>query len=66
MAGRCIIFLALRRDPALEAKVDEVIAAMAPVQMKDGYINTYFQLEYPQGRWTYLAFGHEMYTAGHV
>lgn len=58
--------LAVRRDPELESKVDDVIAGISAAQMSDGYLNTYFQLEYPEGRWTFLAFGHEMYSAGHL
>jgi DUF1680 family protein len=58
--------LAARRDPQLEAQVDEVISLIAAAQMKDGYLDTYFQLVYPAGRWKYLAFGHEMFCAGHM
>lgn len=58
--------LALRRDTELEAKVDEVISYIAAAQQRDGYINTYFQLVQPDARWTFEAFGHEMYNAGHM
>ncbi len=58
--------LVQKHDPDLEAKIDEVIAYAAAAQMPDGYLNTYFQLVYPEGRWSFLAFGHEMYTAGHM
>jgi DUF1680 family protein len=58
--------LAQRPDPQLEARVDDVIAKIAAAQMKDGYIDTYFQLVYPEGRWKFLAFGHEMFCAGHL
>lgn len=58
--------LAVRRDPDLEAQVDELIASISAAQMKDGYLDTYFQLEYPEGRWTFLAFGHEDFCAGHL
>ena len=58
--------LVLHRDPDLEAKVDEVIAYIAAAQQRDGYINTYFQLVQPEARWTFEAFGHEMYNAGHM
>ena len=58
--------LALKADSALEATVDDVIARIGAAQMPDGYLNTYFQLVDPQGRWTNLAFCHEMYTAGHM
>jgi DUF1680 family protein len=43
--------LAAHRDPDLERKIDEVISLIAAAQMKDGYLDTYFQLVYPEGRW---------------
>jgi DUF1680 family protein len=58
--------LAARRDPDLEAKVDEVIASIGAAQMKDGYLDTYFQLVYPDGKWKFMAFGHECFCAGHL
>ena len=58
--------LAQRPDPELEARVDDVISKIAAAQMKDGYLDTYFQLVYPEGRWKFLAFGHEMFCAGHM
>ena len=58
--------LAVHPDPQLAASIDEVIASIASAQMKDGYLDTYFQLMYPSGRWLYLAFGHEMFCAGHM
>jgi DUF1680 family protein len=57
--------LALTPDPALEAKVNEVIGLIAAAQQKDGYLNTYIQLANPQARWTNLAFFHEDFNAGH-
>jgi uncharacterized protein len=58
--------LAARRDPDLEAKVDEVIALIGAAQMKNGYLDTYFQLVYPEGKWKFMAFGHEDFCAGHL
>ena len=58
--------LALTPDPALEAKVDEVIGLLASAQQKDGYLDTYFQLVDPAGKWTNLAFFHEDFCAGHL
>jgi DUF1680 family protein len=58
--------LVLERDPALEAKADEVIALIAAAQRPDGYLDTYFQLVDPDGRWTNMAFGHEDFNAGHL
>ncbi len=58
--------LALRRDAALEARLDQVIALIAAAQMPDGYLNTYFQVLAPESRWTNLAFFHELFCAGHL
>lgn len=58
--------LAARRDPDLEAKLDEVIGYIAAAQMPDGYLDTYFQLVYPDGKFKFMAFGHEMFCAGHL
>jgi len=58
--------LAEQRDPALEKKVDEVIAKIAAAQQPDGYINTYFTLVEPDKRWTDFAVKHELYCGGHL
>ncbi|NQX65113.1 glycoside hydrolase family 127 protein [Paenibacillus alba] len=53
-------------DPELEQLADEVIAIIAKAQHADGYLNTYFTLKEPNGRWTNLAECHELYCAGHL
>lgn len=58
--------VALQKDPDLEAKADEVIALIAAAQQPDGYLDTYFELVDPEGKWTNLAFGHEDFNAGHL
>ena len=58
--------LAVRDDPALEEKVDEVIALVSDAQWDDGYLNTYFSLLEPENRWTNLHMMHELYCAGHL
>lgn len=58
--------LAETRDPALEAKVDEMIAVIAKAQMPDGYLNSWYQLMAPDRRFTNLADNHELYCAGHL
>lgn len=54
------------RDPELEQLADEVIDLIAQAQQEDGYLNTYFTLKEPTGRWTNLAECHELYCAGHL
>ncbi len=53
-------------DPELEKLADEVITIIAKAQHKEGYLNTYFTLKEPNGRWTNLAECHELYCAGHL
>ncbi|MDF2878394.1 MAG: hypothetical protein K0S30_1490, partial [Clostridia bacterium] len=53
-------------DKVLEQRADEVIDIIGKAQKDDGYINTYFTLVSPSGRWTNLQEGHELYTAGHL
>jgi hypothetical protein len=56
--------LALHPDAQLESKVDELIAKIAAAQQKDGYLDTYVQLNLPDLKWKSLAFNHEMFCAG--
>jgi DUF1680 family protein len=57
--------LASRPDPELEKNADELIALIGRAQEKDGYLNTYFTLNYPREKWKNLTEGHELYCAGH-
>ncbi len=61
--GVCYV-LTNHPDPALEAKLDEIIASIAAAQQPDGYINTYVQIEDPASKWTNLGFQHEMFSSG--
>lgn len=58
--------LALKRDPVVEKELDDVIAIMAKAQMPDGYLNSYYQINSPDKRWTNLRDNHELYCAGHL
>ena len=53
-------------DPALEARVDEVIRLIAKAQRPDGYVNSYFIVARPGERWSDLTWNHELYCAGHL
>ncbi|MCS7242963.1 MAG: glycoside hydrolase family 127 protein [Candidatus Caldatribacterium sp.] len=53
-------------DAELERLLDEVIEVIALAQREDGYLNTYFTIKDPQGRWTNLRDNHELYCAGHL
>lgn len=63
-------FLAARRDPELERRVDGSIERIAAAQARDpaGYLNTYTQLERPDQRWGLNGgddnWQHDVYNAG--
>ena len=57
--------LMLRPDPALEALADGAVDLIASAQQPDGYLDTYYTIAEPGGRWTNLMEGHELYCAGH-
>ncbi|MEM4878981.1 MAG: glycoside hydrolase family 127 protein [Desulfurococcaceae archaeon] len=49
----------------LYRNVNEVIEIIAKAQSKDGYLNTFIQLNKLE-RWENLAWSHELYCAGHL
>jgi DUF1680 family protein len=58
--------LANVRDPELERLADEAIDLLAAAQLEDGYLNSYYQVNKPDERWTDLDHDHELYCAGHL
>ena len=52
-------------DAAVEKKADDWIDLIAAAQQPDGYINTYYTLQYPDKRWTDMSM-HEDYNGGHL
>jgi len=58
--------LMTQSDSKLERLADDVIELIATAQQPDGYLNTYFTIKGPEGRWTNLRDNHEMYCAGHM
>ena len=53
-------------NPALEDKIDAIVAKLAQGQMADGYLNSWFIRREPDKRWTNLRDLHEMYSMGHL
>jgi uncharacterized protein len=53
-------------DDKLQALADEVISLVAAAQQSDGYLDSYYQVVEPDGKWSDLDFGHELYCAGHL
>ena len=58
--------LATHPDPALEKRLDEIIAKLAAAQLADGYLDSYYIVKEPGRRWTNLRDNHELYCAGHM
>ncbi len=58
--------LATQPDPALERRLDEIIAKIAAAQQPNGYLDTWFIVKEPDKRWTNLRDQHELYCAGHL
>lgn len=52
-------------DAALEKKADDWIDLIAAAQLSDGYINTYYTLQFLDKRWTDMSM-HEDYNGGHL
>ncbi len=57
--------LEIKPDKELEKLVDWSAELIEKAQRPDGYINTYYTIVEPEGRWKNLMEGHELYTAGH-
>jgi len=58
--------LKIQPDAELESYVDGLVEAIAAAQQKDGYLNTYFILRFPDKKWEMLPTEHELYCAGHL
>jgi len=58
--------LATDPDPALDKRLDEIIAIIAAAQEPDGYINSFYTVREPGRRWVNLRDNHELYCAGHM
>src|SRR5262249_53195998 len=58
--------LATAPDPALAKRIDGIIAKIAAAQMPDGYLDTWYQVNAPDKRFTNLRDNHELYCAGHL
>lgn len=58
--------LALGPDRKIQERLDSVIGIVTAAQEADGYLNTFFQIRYPNLKWRNLLAMHEMYCAGHL
>ena len=53
-------------DRELEKELEEIVALIVSSQGTDGYLNSYYSVVEPEKRWKDLAYGHELYCAGHL
>lgn len=58
--------LVIKPDAELCARIDELCDLIASAQEPDGYLDTFFTLERPTGKFQNLLEGHELYCAGHM
>lgn len=58
--------LHLHPNPELEKLAEKTIDLVQVAQQGDGYLNSYYQVVEPDGRWSDLDHGHELYCAGHL
>ncbi len=58
--------LSHRRDPTIEAEIDEITDWLAAAQLPDGYLNCWYIGREVENRWTNLRDNHELYCAGHM
>ena len=58
--------LALEKDEALVAQVEETIDLLEAAQDDDGYLSTYYQIDAPQLKFRRLFESHELYCIGHL
>jgi DUF1680 family protein len=54
------------KDEVLEKKVNEIVKLILNSQTDDGYINTFFSINFLEKRFSNTTFMHELYCAGHL
>ncbi|KAI8963779.1 glycoside hydrolase family 127 protein [Daldinia sp. FL1419] len=63
--GACYL-LSEEYDAEIDAAVRELANMIRNAQQPDGYLNTWFTIEEPKGRWSNIRDKHELYCAGHL
>ena len=58
--------IALEKDEALVAQVEETIELLEAAQDDDGYLSTYYQIDAPHLKFRRLFESHELYCIGHL
>jgi hypothetical protein len=50
----------------IEQEIKEIVNAIQKAQWRDGYLNSYYSINFPQKRFTNLLMFHELYCGGHL
>ena len=50
----------------LDQLIDSVVQELADAQLPDGYLDTFYEIDNMEKRWTELTRTHELYVAGHL
>lgn len=58
--------LQIKPDKDLEKRIDKICDIISEAQEPDGYLDTYFTLVRPTGKFKNLLEGHELYCSGHM
>ncbi|PBB54836.1 MULTISPECIES: beta-L-arabinofuranosidase domain-containing protein [Mesorhizobium] len=58
--------LSHRRDPDIEAWIENIVDDLERAQAPDGYLNCWYLQREPDKRWTNLRDNHELYNLGHL
>ncbi|SIT54861.1 conserved hypothetical protein [Mesorhizobium prunaredense] len=58
--------LSHRRDPDIEAWIENIVDDLEKAQAPDGYLNCWYLQREPDKRWTNLRDNHELYNLGHL
>ena len=58
--------LSHRRDPVIEAQIEQIVTDLEAAQAPDGYLNCWYLEREPENRWTNLRDNHELYNCGHL
>ncbi len=62
----CAYGLGMQRDAKVQAHYDRCVEIIQAAQQPDGYINSFFQVRFPDLKWRNLHLMHEMYCGGHL
>ena len=57
--------LQLKKNPELKVQIEEIVDLIVKAQDEEGYLDTYYQILFPEKRFSNLLVFHELYCMGH-